>query len=86
MLEHHASIQSRAINWSPVDQYLPFGWPEKAGNDVEERRLAASATTYQCDEFIGPDAEVNVFQRDDVLSCCISRWESLCHILGCNFR
>src|SRR5205085_10973070 len=63
LLEHDAPVQAGAGHRCPVDEDLPRRGRAEAGQQVQQRRLAAAAGPDQDQELSTVDLERNVVQR-----------------------
>src|SRR5213080_1309884 len=63
LLEHDAAVRTGSRDGTAVDQHLAGGRTEKAGDDVQQRRLAAAGGTEQADELVLGDVDIDVEQR-----------------------
>lgn len=66
MLENHGAVHSGAGHGLPVDCDSSFLERQEAGDDVEERRLTASARTDDGHELTLVDLERDFGESDDV--------------------
>ena len=65
VLEHHAAAGARAGHRLVVDEDLPRGLRDQAGDDAQQRRLAASARAEHRDEAEFRERDVDVAERLD---------------------
>ncbi|MHC2561173.1 hypothetical protein ACVIVD_003167 [Bradyrhizobium liaoningense] len=62
-LEHHAAIGARPRHLAPVERDASAGRAVEAGDDAQQRGLAATGGTEDGDEVVVADDEVGRFQR-----------------------
>ena len=65
ILEHDAAVHAVAGDGLAADADLAGGGREKAGDDVEQRRLAAARRADQAEELRGLDVEADVLHAGD---------------------
>ena len=66
ILEHDAAVGPRALDGNAVEQNLATIGPFKPGEDVQQRRLAATARPEQCQKFACLDVQRKPVERDDL--------------------
>jgi hypothetical protein len=67
VLEDHAAVGSGPAHHVAVDEYRAPGGATQAGQDVEERRLPASARADDGDELVARDLEIEPADRHHLL-------------------
>src|SRR5262249_7447606 len=65
LLEHHAAIRPRSLDGLAIDENPPGGRRFEAGDEVQERGLAAAAGADQRDDLLLLDGESDVEERRD---------------------
>jgi hypothetical protein len=64
-LEHHADVAARPVYRRPAQAGLAARPRQQAGEDLEERGLAATGGAENGDELALGDTEINVLERDE---------------------
>ena len=82
-LEHHAAIGARAGDGLAVEQHAARGGAVEAGNDAQQRRLAAAGGAEDGDEIVVGDAERDRLQRAGRLGAAPGRGKRAGDALDC---
>src|SRR5690606_22756146 len=63
LLEHHAAMRIDVAHLAPVDDDAPGAGPLEAGNQVEQRRLAAARCAQHHQELAARNLQIDAVQR-----------------------
>ena len=63
LLKHHAAVRARSGDGDAIEQNLPLGRRQKAGDAIEQRGLAATRRAERHHEVIALHAQVDAVER-----------------------
>ena len=80
LLKHHAAVHPRPVYFVAVDEQLPAGGPQEAGDDVQQGGFTAARRAEHREEAALLEGETDVLEGVDAFT--VSHAEHHVHIVG----